>query len=301
MGSAQPIGRKPAFFLVIALAFGILALLLIPGLIFLGLLVIFGGANIPVADFGDVLLGLFLVLLIEFIAVMAISCLAQFFNALTMFWRALSAAEGQMLGTYATYGRYLELLPYPTTRWSQFWVNVQDKGWMQWRTLIGILALILIPFASVLFPLRESAGILLALMVVLLGVAGYFFAAQVRRWPLKNRAQRSMPPLSGAALDQRVRASVIEALREDPGAHLAIRQGNEDALAGPVRVVFIATEGLVEPDRIREVVRELAGARAGKKSRVAKKKRAVAKPGRARLGTSEPGQAEPPRSPYAPK
>ena len=229
MAVARPIGRKPGFFLVIALAFGPLALLLIASLLFLGLLVIFGEVDLPAADFGDVLLGLFFAVLIEFIAVMSITCLAQFFNALTMFWRALSAAENQMIGTYATYGRYMELLPYPTTRWSQFWVNVQDKAWMQWRTLVAVFALVLIPYASILFPLRESAGIFLALTVVLLGVAVYFAVAQLRRRPLAKTR-----PLSGEALEQRVRASVIEALRDDPGAHLAIREGNEAAMAGQI-------------------------------------------------------------------
>ena len=319
MASERPIGRKPGFFLVIAVAFGLLAFLLLPGMLFLGLLIIVGGPEQSDLDGGDVVLGLFFVLLVEFIAVMAISFLAQFFNALTMFWRALSAEKDQMIGTYATYGRYMELMPYPTTPWSRFWVNVQDRGWMQWRTLIAILAIILIPFVSLLFPLRELPLVFLPLALVLLGVAGYFFAAQVRQWPLakkdarpqgdvdyekglayrdrKRRANLSAlkkEALATGALpstfDLWVRGEIMEALLDDPGAHVAIRNGSTDAMAGPVRVAFIATEGLVEPDRLRELTLELAAPPSKAK-----------KPSRPKKPTVRARKTDPPPSIYAPK
>jgi len=320
MATAKPIGRKPGFFLVMAFLHGLLALILLPTLLLLGVFIIAGDPELDF-DFGDVLLGLFFVLLILFITVMAISFLAQFFNALTMFWRSLGAAGDQQIGTYANYGRYVELLPYPTTPWSRFWTNVQEKGWMQWRTIIALLAIILIPFTSFLFPLRELPIVFLTLAVVLLGVAGYFFAAQVRQWPLKKQPPRlredldyerglayrdrkrraSLASLKKEALakgalpstfDLWVKGEIMEALLDDPGAHTAIRNGSTDAMAGPVRAAFIATEGLVDPDRLRELTLELA-APAAKAKKPSKPKKPTT-----RARTSK---ADPPPSPYAPK
>jgi len=326
---AKPIGRKPGFFLVIAFLHGLLALILFPTLLLGGLFVTFGDSRPSPLTIGDVLLALFFVVLVEFIAVMAISFLAQFFNALTMFWRSLGAAEDQQIGTYANYGRYVELLPYPTTRWSTYWTNIQEKGWQQWRTLIGILALILIPFVSFLFPLRELPLVNLVLAAVLLGVAGYFFAAQVREWPKKKAAKESARPredldyerglayldrkrladlreLKKRALSKRsdtttfdlwVRAEIMEALRDDPGAHVAIRNGSTDAMAGPVRAAFIATEGLVEPDRLRELTLELAAPGTASTRPTTTK----AKPSKPRKPTARARKADPPPSIYAPK
>lgn len=322
MSSAKPIGRKPAFYLLIAFLHGLLAGILIPTLLLGGFFVIIGADRPVDLDFGDLLLGLFLVLLVEFIAIMTISFLAQFFNALTMFWRSLGSTGDTAIGTYANYGRYVELLPYPTTRWSRYWTNIQERGWMQWRTALALLALILIPFSSLLFPLRELPLVFLTLAAVLLGVAGYFFAAQVREWPRREaklaRPQSDLDYESGLAYRERrqaaflanakkaalatsatpavfekwVRAEVLEALRDDPGAHTAIRNGSTDAMAGPVRAAFMATDGLVEPDRIRHLVRELTAPRTTKPAR---------KPVKPKPKT-KPRQADPPPpSPYAPQ
>lgn len=324
MASEKPIGRKPGFFLLIALLHGLLALLLIPTLLFVGLLIIFGDGPQVEPSVGAVVGGLFFALLVEFIAIMAISFLAQFFNALTMFGRALRTTSDASLGSYANHGRYVELLPHRTTPWSRFWVDVQQHGWRQWRILLAIFAIILLPFVATVFPLRSATPVFLAFAVVLLSVAGYFIVAQTRlpkpkrkdaaaasdayakglaareRKRARDLAAAKEAAVSGpAAFDAWVDLEIDEAFRQDPWAIPAIRKGDLDAMAGPVRAAFIALDGAVSPERLRELA--LARATRKRRSPAARTKPAApAAPASPAAAASRPAPASRPKHPSLP-
>ena len=158
--TGEPVGERPKLFVAVAITHGVLAVAFAVFISFFTWFFVGSDTSHKVNVLELVFLGFFG----AFLTLVVVVFTAQAINAITLLTRS-----GGDRGT-VRFGRFMQVLPYPTTRWSAFWVAVQVKPWQHPR-LLGVFLLLFTGGLS--FALwRDPVAIGIAALVCLVAAVG---------------------------------------------------------------------------------------------------------------------------------
>lgn len=126
----------------------------------------------------------------EMVVIIGIGAAVQFFRAGIVLSRSLRGTSNAVLGDMDVGPSNLDLRPHLTTAWSKFWHRAGDF-YAQWRVLVAIYVLILIPTVAFLWPFAAYGALTVVMYLVLLAAAVTLLVPEWRREATLVRADRS--------------------------------------------------------------------------------------------------------------